>query len=129
VFASFYFSSTIVFDSRLYGAIGVVFSLVTWFIAIGAVITLGAVVGVVWDNRKSGHNDRSRQGRPGRSRAFPTASRLGGGGSARTATLRLHDLTESLARGPCTAAAHPRAHPWTGHGVELPPRNDRGTSG
>jgi membrane protein len=35
VFASFYLSSTMVSDSRLYGKIGVVFTLVTWFIAIG----------------------------------------------------------------------------------------------
>ena len=53
VFASFYFSSTVVSDSRLYGTIGVVFTLVTWFIAIGAVITLGAVAGVVLQMRRS----------------------------------------------------------------------------
>jgi membrane protein len=53
VFASFYLSSTMVSDSRLYGKIGVVFTLVTWFIAIGAVITLGAVAGVVWQRRRS----------------------------------------------------------------------------
>jgi membrane protein len=44
-FASLYFSSTLVSDSHLYGAIGVVFTLITWFIAMGAVIILGAVVG------------------------------------------------------------------------------------
>jgi membrane protein len=48
VFASFYFSSTVVSDGHLYGTIGVVFTLVTWFIAIGAVLTLGAVVGEIW---------------------------------------------------------------------------------
>lgn len=53
VFASLYLSSTLVSDSRLYGKIGVVFTLVTWFIAIGAVITLGAVTGVVWQRRRS----------------------------------------------------------------------------
>jgi membrane protein len=53
VFASFYFSSTIIADSRLYGTIGVVFDLLTWFIAIGAVLTLGAVAGVVWERRRS----------------------------------------------------------------------------
>jgi membrane protein len=46
-FASIYFSSTLVSDSHLYGQIGVVFTLVTWFIAMGAVIILGAVVGHV----------------------------------------------------------------------------------
>jgi len=54
VFAGFYFSSTIVSDSKTYGAIGVTFTLVTWFIAMGAVITLGAVVGAVWQRRRSG---------------------------------------------------------------------------
>ncbi len=53
VFASLYFSSTIVSDSRLYGTIGVVFTLVTWFIAIGAVIALGAAMGVTWERRRS----------------------------------------------------------------------------
>lgn len=51
-FASLYFSSTLVSDSHLYGAIGVVFTLVTWFIAMGAVITLGAVVGRTWVTRR-----------------------------------------------------------------------------
>jgi membrane protein len=54
VFAAFYFSSTVVDDSKTYGTIGVTFTLATWFIAIGAVITLGAVVGAVWQRRRSG---------------------------------------------------------------------------
>lgn len=53
VFAAFYFSSTIVDDSKTYGTIGVTFTLVTWFIAIGAVISLGAVTGAVWHRRRS----------------------------------------------------------------------------
>jgi membrane protein len=52
-FASVYFSSTLVSDSHLYGAIGVVFTLITWFIAIGAVITLGAVVGHTFVTRRA----------------------------------------------------------------------------
>jgi membrane protein len=52
VFAAFYFSSTIVSDSTTYGTIGVTFTLVTWLIAIGAVLTFGAVVGAVWQRRK-----------------------------------------------------------------------------
>jgi len=59
VFASFYFSSTIISDSRLYGTIGVVFDLLTWFIAVGAVLTLGAVVGVVWEKRSSARHHRT----------------------------------------------------------------------
>jgi len=53
VFASFYFSSTVISDNKLYGSVGVVFDLVTWFIAMGAVITLGAVVGVTWRDRRT----------------------------------------------------------------------------
>jgi len=50
--SSVYFSAAIVSDSRLYGTIGVVFSLLTWFIAIGAVVVLGAVGGATWNQRK-----------------------------------------------------------------------------
>jgi membrane protein len=53
VFAAFYFSTTIVDDSNTYGTIGVTFTLVTWFIAIGAVISLGTVAGAVWQKRRS----------------------------------------------------------------------------
>ena len=59
-FASFYFSSTLVSDSHLYGAIGVVFTLVTWFIAMGAVITLGAVVGHIFLTRRALTNSSGR---------------------------------------------------------------------
>jgi membrane protein len=52
-FASFYFSSTLISDSHLYGSIGVVFTLVTWFIAMGAVIILGAVVGHTFVTRRA----------------------------------------------------------------------------
>jgi membrane protein len=51
-FASVYFSSSLVSDSHLYGTIGVVFTLVSWFVAMGAVITLGAVAGAVWNERR-----------------------------------------------------------------------------
>jgi membrane protein len=53
-FSAVYFSSTITSDDKLYGVVGVVFDLVTWFIAVGAVLVLGAVVGAVWENRRSG---------------------------------------------------------------------------
>lgn len=62
VFSSVYFSREIVSDSRLYGAIGVVFSLMTWFIGIGAVILLGAAAGATWDQR----THRFRSGRSSR---------------------------------------------------------------
>ena len=59
LFSSVYFSASIISDSRLYGTIGVVFSLMIWFIAIGAVIVLGAVAGATWNQ----HKGRSRQAR------------------------------------------------------------------
>jgi membrane protein len=53
VISEFYFSSTIISDSRTYGAIGAVFGILTWFVAIGAVLILGAVAGAVWEDRRS----------------------------------------------------------------------------
>ena len=53
IFSKFYFSSTIISDSRTYGTIGAVFSIMTWFVAIGAVIILGAVAGATWEDRKA----------------------------------------------------------------------------
>jgi len=54
IFSKFYFSSTIISDSRTYGTIGAIFGILTWLIAIAAVIILGAVAGVVWDSRTNG---------------------------------------------------------------------------
>lgn len=51
VFSSFFFSKTVVGDYREYGQIGIVFALMSWLIAIGVVIILGAVVGMVWKDR------------------------------------------------------------------------------
>jgi membrane protein len=52
-FSRVYFSSTSISDSKTYGTIGAVFSIMTWLIGIGAVIILGAVAGVAWENRRS----------------------------------------------------------------------------
>jgi membrane protein len=48
---SFLFSGTVTSDDKKYGAIGVVFALMTWLIVIGVVIILGAIAGIVWDER------------------------------------------------------------------------------
>jgi membrane protein len=48
---SFTFSSTVISYNKKYGPIGVVFALMSWLIAIGVVIILGAVVGLVWRER------------------------------------------------------------------------------
>jgi uncharacterized BrkB/YihY/UPF0761 family membrane protein len=60
VFSKFYFSETIISDSKTYGTIGAIFGIMTWFIAIGAVIILGAVAGAAWEDRR---NYRSREQR------------------------------------------------------------------
>jgi membrane protein len=52
IFSSLYFSSTIISDSNTYGSIGAVFSIMTWLIAVGAVIVLGAVTGAAWYDRR-----------------------------------------------------------------------------
>jgi uncharacterized BrkB/YihY/UPF0761 family membrane protein len=50
----FYFSDTILSDSKTYGTIGAIFGIImTWFIAIGAVIILGAVAGALWADRRN----------------------------------------------------------------------------
>jgi membrane protein len=61
VFASFYFSSTVISDSDTYGTVGVVFTLTTWFIAMGAVFVLGAVIGVMWLKRAPLQRRRARE--------------------------------------------------------------------
>jgi membrane protein len=55
VVAALYFSSSILSDRHLYGSIGVVFTLATWFIAMSAVILLGAAVGAVIAQRRTLH--------------------------------------------------------------------------
>jgi membrane protein len=59
VFSTLYFSSTIISDDRIYGPIGAVFDIVTWLVGIGAVIILGAVAGVVWQERGKRRAPRS----------------------------------------------------------------------
>jgi membrane protein len=51
-FSSGYFSSVVIDDSKTYGTIGVVFTLLTWFILIGSVIVLGAGCGAIWQQRR-----------------------------------------------------------------------------
>lgn len=47
----FILSNDVISNDKKYGPIGDVFALMSWFIAIGVVIVLGAVAGVVWRNR------------------------------------------------------------------------------
>jgi membrane protein len=69
LFSSVYLSSAIISDSRLYGTIGVVFTLLTWFIAVGAVICArcGVRCGVARRKRPRSPARRLRRWiRPGR---------------------------------------------------------------
>src|SRR3984885_5625704 len=52
LFSSISLSSSIVSDRKLYGTIGVVFTLLTWFILVAAVVVLGAALGAVWQHRR-----------------------------------------------------------------------------
>lgn len=53
VFSQVYFSSSIISDDKTYGAIGAVFSLMTWLIGIGVVIMFGAAAGALWNDRRA----------------------------------------------------------------------------
>jgi len=48
---SVFFSGTVISENKEYGPIGIIFALMTFLIAIGVVIILGAVVGLVWQER------------------------------------------------------------------------------
>ena len=45
------FSGMVISYDQKYGPIGVVFGLVSFFIAVGVVIILGAAVGLMWQDR------------------------------------------------------------------------------
>ena len=66
------FSGTVISDDKKYGPIGVVFALMSWLIAIGVVIILGAVAGIVWQGAES-----VVQGRPQEIAAFQAAVKEG----------------------------------------------------
>jgi membrane protein len=53
----FVFSNEIIGDYKKYGPVGVVLALMSFFIAIGVVLILGAVFGIVWRERKTQTGD------------------------------------------------------------------------
>jgi membrane protein len=63
LFSSLYLSSALISEDRLYGTIGAIFILLTWFIAVGAIIVLGAACGAVWQERRSRHEMKAQLGR------------------------------------------------------------------
>jgi membrane protein len=58
LFSTIYFAPAVISEQRLYGTIGVVLVLLTWFIAIGAVVVLGATLGAVLQERAAGARGR-----------------------------------------------------------------------
>ena len=61
------FSGMVTSDDNKYGPIGVVFALMSWLIAIGVVIILGAVAGIVWQERNLSFRAAARKSRRARS--------------------------------------------------------------
>jgi hypothetical protein len=51
---SLVFSAMVISNEKKYGPIGIIFALLSYLIAIGVVVILGAVVGLVWQERSSG---------------------------------------------------------------------------
>ena len=47
----FFFSGMVISEDQEYGPIGIVFAIMSFLIAIGVVVVLGAVVGLVWQER------------------------------------------------------------------------------
>lgn len=62
---SFFFSGMVISNSKEYGPIGVVFALMAYLIAIGVVVILGAVTGVVWQERGLSFRATFKKLRPG----------------------------------------------------------------
>jgi membrane protein len=80
VFSAHYFSSAIVVNEQKYGPIGVVMIILSWLVAVGVVIHLGAVVGRLYVDRRSPRRRRRpppnggpapTNGLPGRSPSEP----------------------------------------------------------
>lgn len=61
---SFFFSSDLINDNKKYGSIGTIFALMSYLIAIGVVIILGALCGVVWRERKTLRKAGTEPGSP-----------------------------------------------------------------
>ena len=53
VFSSLLYSSSIVWENKAYGPVGVVMVLISYLVGLGVVIHLGAVVGRLWNERHS----------------------------------------------------------------------------
>ena len=70
---SLVFSAMVISDEHTYGPIGTIFALLSYLIAIGVVVILGAVAGRAWHERSSGTSETGRLPPPGRSQLTPHA--------------------------------------------------------
>jgi len=52
VFFALFLSGIVISDARKFGPIGIIFALLSYLIAIGVVVILGAAVGLVWQERR-----------------------------------------------------------------------------
>ena len=68
------FSGMVISDNTQYGPIGVVFALMSWLIAIGVVIILGAVAGIVWQERNLSFRAALKKSRRDRTASQDTRS-------------------------------------------------------
>jgi len=56
---SLVFSAMVISNEKKYGPIGIIFALLSYLIAIGVVVILGAVTGLAWHERSSGQREAS----------------------------------------------------------------------
>jgi membrane protein len=61
---SLFFSGMVISDENRYGPIGIIFALLSYLIAIGVVVILGAVAGLAWYERSSGKSETGHLPRP-----------------------------------------------------------------
>src|SRR5215472_14383242 len=54
---SLFFSAMVISNDNKYGPIGIIFALLSYLIAIGVVVILGVVAGLVWQERSSGQGE------------------------------------------------------------------------
>ena len=70
---SLVFSAMVISDEHTYGPIGTIFALLSYLIAIGVVVILGAVAGRAWHERSPGTSETGRLPPPCRSQLPPHA--------------------------------------------------------
>ena len=78
---SLVFSAMVISDEHTYGPIGTIFALLSYLIAIGVVVILGAVAGRAWHERSPGTSETGQLPLPCRPQ-FPPHARVQGPGDS-----------------------------------------------